>query len=77
MVNMARDSHRVTPALVAYLSPYMREHIRRFGQYVLDMEETPCPLTQSATAPLRAGLVTTFYTYPEPTPARPKAVLWE
>jgi len=44
MVNMARDGHRVTPALVAYLSPYMREHIRRFGQYVLDMEETPCPL---------------------------------
>jgi hypothetical protein len=44
MVNMARDGHRVTPALVAYLSPYMREHIRRFGQYVLDMEETPRPL---------------------------------
>ena len=44
MVNIARDGHRVTPALVAYLSPYMREHIRRFGQYVLDMEETPRPL---------------------------------
>ena len=41
LVNMARDGHRVTPALVACLSPYMREHIRRFCQYVLDMEETP------------------------------------
>jgi hypothetical protein len=23
---------------------YMREHLRRFGHYVLDMEETPPPL---------------------------------
>src|SRR4051812_29643730 len=42
--SMARDGHRVTPGLVACLSPYMREHIRRFGQYVLDMEEMPRPL---------------------------------
>jgi TnpA family transposase len=42
--SMARDGHRVTPRLVACLSPYMREHIRRFGQYVLDMEEVPHPL---------------------------------
>ena len=42
--SMARDGHRVTPGLVACLSPYMREHIRRFGQYVLDMEEVPRPL---------------------------------
>jgi hypothetical protein len=39
----ARDGHRITPGLVACLSPYMREHIRRFGQYVLDMEEMPRP----------------------------------
>lgn len=42
--SMARDGHRITPELVACLSPYMREHIRRFGQYVLDMEEMPRPL---------------------------------
>jgi TnpA family transposase len=42
--SMARDGHRVTPELVACLSPYMREHIRRFGQYVLDMEKVPHPL---------------------------------
>jgi TnpA family transposase len=42
--SMARDGHPVTPGLVACLSPYMREHIRRFGQYVLDMEEIPYPL---------------------------------
>ena len=32
------------PGLVACLSPYMREHIRRFGQYVLDMDRLPRPL---------------------------------
>ena len=30
--------------------------------------------SQSATAPLRAGLVTTFYTYFEPTPICPPAL---
>ena len=38
------DKHPVTPRLVACLSPYTREHIRRFGQYVLDMNELPEPL---------------------------------
>jgi TnpA family transposase len=42
--SMAEDGHPVTPALVACLSPYMREHIRRFGQYVLDMDDLPEPL---------------------------------
>jgi TnpA family transposase len=42
--SMARDGHRLTSGLVACLSPYMRKHIRRFGQYVLDMEEMPRPL---------------------------------
>jgi hypothetical protein len=41
---MAEDGQPVTPGLVACLSPYMREHIRRFGQYVLDMDELPGPL---------------------------------
>lgn len=41
---MAADGHPVTPSLVACLSPYMREHIRRFGQYVLDMDDLPSPL---------------------------------
>jgi hypothetical protein len=30
---MDGDGHAVTPALVGCLSPYTREHIRRFGQY--------------------------------------------
>lgn len=45
LVAMAEDGLPVTPSLVAGLSPYMREHIRRFGQYVLDMDDLPSPLS--------------------------------
>jgi TnpA family transposase len=38
---MNEDRLPVTPALVACLSPYAREHIRRFGQYALDMNDLP------------------------------------
>jgi TnpA family transposase len=41
---MAKDGHPETPALVASLSPYIREHIRRFGRFVLDMTDMPDPL---------------------------------
>jgi TnpA family transposase len=44
LASMAEDKHPVTPGLVARLSPYAREHIRRFGQYVLDMNDLPGPL---------------------------------
>jgi TnpA family transposase len=38
---MVAEGLTVTKALVARLSPYMRDHIRRFGQYALDMDELP------------------------------------
>ena len=41
---MAKDGHPVTPALVASISPYVRDHIRRFGRFALDMTEVPAPL---------------------------------
>ena len=41
---MAKDGYAVTPALVACLSPYIRQHIRRFGRFVLDMDDVPNPL---------------------------------
>ena len=44
LASMAEDKHPVTSGLVACLSPYTREHIRRFGQYVLDMSDLPAPL---------------------------------
>ena len=39
VVDMAEHGHQVTPKLVARLSPYTREHIRRFGRYILDMDD--------------------------------------
>ncbi len=42
--SMAADGIAVTPDLVARLSPYTREHVRRFGQCVLDMNGLPEPL---------------------------------
>ena len=41
---MAIEGHQLTPQLVERLSPYMTEHIKRFGQYILDMETAPEPL---------------------------------
>ncbi len=38
---MANEGLPVTRELVSRLSPYMREHIRRFGQYTLDMDDLP------------------------------------
>jgi hypothetical protein len=34
----------VEPDAVAALSPYIRSHISRFGQYTLDLSRTPAPL---------------------------------
>ena len=42
------DGYPVTQELVGRLSPYMRKHIHRFGQYVLDMDEVPESLNLSA-----------------------------
>ena len=44
----AAEGYPVTKELVKRLSPYMREHIRRFGQYVLNMDEVPEPLGSEA-----------------------------
>ena len=44
----AAEGYPVTKDLVRRLSPYMRKHIRRFGQYVLDMDEVPDPLEPTA-----------------------------
>ncbi len=39
------EGYDLTPSMITRLSPYMSEHIRRFGQYVVDMEQQPEPLT--------------------------------
>jgi hypothetical protein len=41
---MAHDGRPVTADLVACISPYLREHIRRLGRSSLDMANLPEPL---------------------------------
>ncbi len=41
---MAVQGWELSKELLGRLSPYMREHLRRFGQYVLDMDDLPPPL---------------------------------
>jgi TnpA family transposase len=44
LADMETEGWKLTRELLAGLSPYMREHIRRFGRYLLDMDDTPPPL---------------------------------
>jgi hypothetical protein len=39
-----RGQHPITPCLVVCQNPYSREHIRRFGQYVLEMNDLSEPM---------------------------------
>ncbi|MCP5097034.1 MAG: transposase [Chloroflexi bacterium] len=41
---MVQEGYAVTTDVVATLSPYIREHIKRFGEYVIDLEAIPPPL---------------------------------
>jgi TnpA family transposase len=44
LADMETEGWALTRELLAGLSPYMRDHIRRFGRYQLDMEDLPPPL---------------------------------
>lgn len=44
LTDMATEGWPLTQELVGRLNPSLREHIRCFGQYVLDMEDLPPPL---------------------------------
>lgn len=44
LTGMAAEGWPLTKELIGRLSPYMREHLRRFGQYMLDMDILPPPL---------------------------------
>ena len=43
--SLVDEGWAVTPAQVARLSPYGTARVKRFGEYVLDMDGTPPPLT--------------------------------
>lgn len=41
---LATEGYTVTRETISYLSPYLTEHIRRFGQYRIDMDLLPPPI---------------------------------
>lgn len=41
---LALDGHMVAKEDVATLSPYLTRHVKRFGDYVLDLGNVPRPL---------------------------------
>ena len=45
--DIACEGYPVSAEAVATLSPYLREHIKRFGEYIIDTEMIPPPLNPS------------------------------
>jgi len=41
---LGKEGHYVDLDDLSVLSPYLMEHIKRFGDYVIDLEEPPQPL---------------------------------
>ena len=45
LAGLVTEGWAVTPGQVARLSPYGTSRVKRFGEYVLDMDGAPPPLT--------------------------------
>jgi TnpA family transposase len=43
LYDLQREGVCITPELAARLSPYLTEHLKRFGQYLVDMNAPPVP----------------------------------
>ena len=41
---LAREGYPLKREEIAQLSPYLRDHIKRFGDYVVDLDDVPAPL---------------------------------
>lgn len=38
---LQEEGYKITKENVSYMSPYMTEHLKRFGEYVLDLNKMP------------------------------------
>jgi len=50
--DLVREGHAVTREAVAGLSPYFTRHIKRFGDYVVDLSAIPQPLEEELSLPI-------------------------
>ena len=41
---LLNEGHKITADDLKFLSPYQTAHIKRFGEYVLDLSQVPPPL---------------------------------
>ena len=44
LYDMTQEGYKVMTDVVVTFSPYLREHIKRFREYVIDLEMIPPPL---------------------------------
>jgi hypothetical protein len=44
LATLQQEGVEVTPEVATCLSPYLTEHLKRFGQYLLDITVQPEPL---------------------------------
>ena len=42
--DLSREGYEVSQEAVATFSPYLTEHIKRFGEYIIDLDTIPPPL---------------------------------
>jgi len=51
MNELVSEGHRIDPEAVAFLSPYITQHLVRFGLYQMDRTRPPSPLTYEVAIP--------------------------
>lgn len=52
---LSAEGHPVDREALAVLSPYMTKHLKRFGDYVLDLQNIPQPLESAINLPVEIG----------------------
>lgn len=58
--DMIQEGYPITSETLASFSPYLREHIKRYGEYVVNVDEPPPPIqTDKIIQPVTLDKITT------------------
>lgn len=52
---LVQEGYTITSEILGALSPYLTEHIQRFGSYILDMDNLPGPVEFEIPLQARTG----------------------